>query len=362
MKMSTRLGVAIGLGTLLLGSVAKAASVACDFTMENFGGGTGQTGSFDLSLANATCNVAGVGGNAIFQVPTGPYSVGTGLIEPFLTIQQNTAESGFNTDQKVSSVKDKDGKQLDIKRTGQTGSVGFTNSLRLGAIPVVSWNNALYREILLDFNQNAGEEHLSLDVIRLFMGTSSVGDLADYYSNTPGGHDWDGLVKEGGASGTALTPIWSLDSAALDQVLLLDYRLCSNATLGACPKGSGNTYDVRYLLPVGLFSAYTNEDYFVMYTSFGWQGGCKKADNAPAAKGKSSGKVGVNAAPVAETSYCSNDGFEEWAVRLEDDYCVANPNEPICTPRDVPEPGTLGLLGLGLFGLGFGRRRSAAKA
>lgn len=38
------------------------------------------------------------------------------------------------------------------------------------------------------------------------------------------------------------------------------------------------------------------------------------------------------------------------------DFCTANPNDPACQ-NNVPEPGVLALLGLGVLGVGFARRR-----
>jgi hypothetical protein len=41
------------------------------------------------------------------------------------------------------------------------------------------------------------------------------------------------------------------------------------------------------------------------------------------------------------------------------DFCTANPNDPACQ-NVVPEPGVLALLGLGVLGVGFARRRRSA--
>jgi hypothetical protein len=100
-----------------------------------------------------------------YFVQIDPQTTGTGVIEPFVRLSTNQDVSqGYNTDARPL--------ELDENNSPQ-----FTRSLLLNDVPIVSLNETLYREFLLDINQKGavGGSLLSLDTIEIYL--ANAGDL-----------------------------------------------------------------------------------------------------------------------------------------------------------------------------------------
>lgn len=160
----------------------------------------------------------------------------------------------------------------------------------------------------LDINQQGNDPLLSIPEISVFLGNGSLS-----------GYD-DATGRLGGVD-----PLWSLTNG---DWINLDYSLAA---------GSGNGVDMYLLLPQALFvgqGSSTNLQLFARY--------------------------GRTESPTDPLSHSNNDGGEEWSyLRCETQgaSCI-----PRLDPPPVPAPAPLALLGAGLIGLGFARRRSATVA
>jgi hypothetical protein len=207
-------GAALGVAALLagLGLAAPARAALIDLT---------------------TVDSSGTINGAIFQ-QISPQSTGTGVIDPFVRLQRNVTEQGYNTDARPV--------QFDEKT-----DPNFTRSLLLSDVPIVNINGVNYRQFLLDINESNGQnrEVLSLDQMQIFLGPA--GDLNDYPNLG--------------------TKVYDLDAGS-DSVIKLNYDLNHGS-------GSG---DMFAYVPDSLF---TGPNPFVyLYSHFGDQWGSDGTSDA----------------------------------------------------------------------------------
>jgi len=193
----------------------------------------------DLTVNDAT----GYINNGYFvQVPD--QSTGTGVIQPFLHIQKNGVESGYNSDSPLPDAVSP-----------------WTKALALSDVPIVGIGGVDYREFLLDINENSGgsNELLSLDSLSLYIG------------NDPN------------ALGTK---IWDMDAGPDgDTWIKLDYSLESGS-------GSG---DMLAYIPSDLF---TGGSFVNLYSQFGAEG--TKTNGLDASDGFEEWAVVGPSSPVPE--------------------------------------------------------------
>jgi SdrD B-like domain len=180
---------------------------------------------------------------AIFR-QVDPQPTGTGVIRSFVRIQGTGVERGYNTDARPL--------QLNENKSPQ-----FTRSITIGDVPVVVVDGVAYREFLLDINQAGSKPLLSLDELRLYVGTAP--NLTGYNATSK--------------TLAGLAPVYDLDSAG-NVTVKMNYRL---------NPGSGGG-DVAVLIPDAVFAGRSITDYVYLYSKFGCTWG-------------------------------ANAGFEEWAVR-----------------------------------------------
>ena len=179
-------------------------------------------------------------------------SSGTGVFQPYLSIQANGSEEGFNTDYKPLP--------LDAKRAGDSGDKGWTHSITVGDL--YESTTGVF-EFLLDLNEPKNEKSLiTLTGIEIYIESADPNTLV----------------------GTGFAP----DKASLsnlvydlgeDNSVLMDYSFW---------QGQGQNVDTLIYIPIDL-TGFSSNDYVYTYWAFG------SADD-----------------PEAEDS---NAGFEEIIVR-----------------------------------------------
>ncbi len=211
---------------------------------------------------------------------TSAKAAGSGNIDSFLIVGDNDSEEeGYNTSG-----------TFDLNQ--KTG----TDPLPLTDIPQTTINGVVYREFVLDLNED-NDKDITLQKLQLF--TATAANLTGYSAGPPP------------SIGGATTLIWDLDSGGDNELLLDDYA-----------SGSG-AIDYAFFVPDSLFGAGPNCDYG---EPFGGGGEC-------------------NIYVYMYNLFTGiGDGFEEWSVGA-DAPVVASPtptntatNTPTNTPTDTATP------------------------
>ena len=210
----------------------------------------------DLTTAGSSGSGAAIIGGTFQVQQIDPQSTGTGVIDPFLRIQANGNQQGYNTDANP---------EYDAK----AGT--FTHALQLSEIPTVTIGGVTYLQFLLDINQNTGgtNEFLSLNQIQIFQGAADPGTSND--TLTAATATAPPLIQFAGA-----TEVFRMNNATDPNTeIRMNYDLNPGSGAG----------DMFLYVRASSFANNPNS-YITLYSQFG-------APPGPAG---------------------SNDGFEEWAV------------------------------------------------
>lgn len=217
------------------------AVVAVSFTQE-----AKATYFYDLTAGGTATINGGVFNTISFK------TAGTGVIDPFLRIQNNSYEAGYNTSL---------GKPLDNDNS-------WNYDVKLSDLQIVNDGGINYYDFRLDLNEpDNGKDNLI-----------TLNQLMVYGNNSPAPLGVTMDATTGRPVGTIGTLLWDMN-AGLDPTaysVKLDYGLRGG--------GSGDG-DMQFLVPVSVFQGQT---YVILYSQFGID---------PIAGGQE-----------------SNAGFEEWNV------------------------------------------------
>lgn len=243
---------------------------------------------------NSVSITGGTGGTALFTTDfTQP--AGTGVIDPFIRTQILGGSGG------------EQGYNTDGTEEFQTKDAAGSNwnhSLLLADVPIVTVGGIQYREFMLDVNESQGgtKNLISLDELQFFTTSNpAITGYDDIHNNFGSNADLAWEMDNVNLNGNGVA------TNGTDNYIKLDNCKAD----GTC--GSGD-FDMKALIPDSAFAGKKGE-YVVLFNRFG-------------------------------DHFAADAGFEEW---------IAPPGKG--GNGSVPEPVTLALFGLGLFGMTYIRRR-----
>ncbi len=173
------------------------------------------------------------------------YSAGTGVIDPFVRIQANGNEQGYNSGATGASPNPQ------FNETGKYGTT-YNHALALKDVPIAYIFNQgsgqfdAYYQFLLDINENSnaqGQQFLSLDAFKIYQSNS--GTLSNYNAST------------GTFNNQAQYLAYDLDAGG-NKWVALNYDLNAGSGVG----------DMSVYVPVSKFN---NANYVYVYSQFGQQ-------------------------------------------------------------------------------------------
>jgi hypothetical protein len=197
------------------------------------GAGTADAIMVDLLQPNSTGSLTTLYGTAIFTTDT-TQPTGTGVFDPFLTIQNNGVEQGYNSSSSSAP--------FDVKRIPQWNHEFTVAEMKAKASVTIDGKN--YYRFLIDINEpNAGDKPLiSLDSLKLFTTTTA---------------------------GQTTTNVESLGVKRFDMDLNAGGSLVDNwVAYDDRNHGSGQS-DVAFMIPTSAFASAADSDYVYMYQKFG---------------------------------------------------------------------------------------------